>query len=723
MSDLYGIYRGTVYDPNDPDARGRVRALVPQVYGGQVSGWIETTQTPANGFKATLGERIWVSFEGGDVNKPVYVSSERITADKIEADSVAAALGDFITVTADQVTAGTFRSQVAIGEEIVVWPLDDEGNQVGTFPAGRWSAVDGLHMYDVNGFEKLTADSSSGTFVFRGAGEFDSLSVLNGSIQGGGNEIAEGAALTLQSGVTTPKNAPTVSIGYDTTQLIALGRSQDWGLRRGLVWDGTYWWTVSMINGAIYLEHYNSSGGLVESKLIKSSNGDSINGGLAWETTTNNLFILSGLNPAAGPVVWSVHKVDKAARTIVETATWTHADGNKVPAIGWSDSTGTLVIAQSRATNDVVRWRRYNFLSGILTQSGSSVDLDSTYDHDLSSAMFDTFDFGADRYTVTKDNASENLRITNSSGVTQDANRFALSATVIGMHWDGFNFYSLDSSGTVRKYEAGNLWSTSTDENWFAAYTWYRSTGTLESLRSPYTSFTMKKRAKLTVQTASLPVGGATPPTEARIYLKRGTLTPGPSPNGVNMTRQASTTGAPPTLVIVNATFASNNNPAASTFAAGTPSSILSSDGSTMMLATDSDQAFTPVLTAGTTNPTGYTATGHYRIEGGKWITIHYDITFPSNANAGAGQYILSVPPGVSLTSVYSLFALGFRDVSLNDSYTILAMVDTTNNTFRLQALPDTGIATNINRVMNANVPVAVNTGDKLVGTIVAKLT
>jgi hypothetical protein len=49
-------------------------------------------------------------------------------------------------------------------------------------------------------------------------------------------------------------------------------------------------------------------------------------------------------------------------------------------------------------------------------------------------------------------------------------------------------------------------------------------------------------------------------------------------------------------------------------------------------------------------------------------------------------------------------------------------MVDTGGTQLRLQALPDTALATGINRVMNANAPAAIGVGDKLVGTIRAQL-
>jgi hypothetical protein len=611
-----------------------------------------------------------------------------------------------IKVEAAGIQAGIISSDVAVSGSLYVSDFDpDTGLPIdGTVKF----LVDGdgsVRGFDSTGVERLTLDPATGSFVFRGDIEADHLTVTNGSIQGGANELAEGATLTLQKGVTTPKNPPSALIDYETL---------DFGIGgAGLVKSGAFWYTIQSAGSHFEILKIDATTGLV---VATSATASGTAGGITTDGTS--FFVLNTL----ADQVWRFN----SSLVFQDSSSWPHRDGSRTPVIGYDSAAGEILIAQSRAVDDKVRIRRYTYnAGGTLTNSATGpVDSAFTYLRNLACVLFGSFDLGASRYLFMHSGGPAQIKSVNTSGVEQTADEFDTSATIVGMHWDGTNFYSLDTSSLLRKYEAGagNRWTTSTDETWYAAYTWYRATGALETLRSPYTTVTMKKRARLTVQTPPLPTGGATPPSEARVYLKKGVTPPGSNPATQNMTRQASTSGSPPTLLVVNATFAANNNPTVSGFGtAGTPATVLAGDGSTISLATDTDQTFTPVLTA-STNPTGYTAAGRYRVEAGKWVTLSYDITMPSNANAGAGQYILSLPAGVTLKTPFELFTMGLRDVSAGDSYTVLAMVDTGGAQLRLQALPDTALATGINRVCNANVPVAIGVGDKLVGTFRAQL-
>lgn len=82
--------RGTVYDADDPLKSGRLRLLVPSVYGDAPSGWAEPIVPPAKTFKPKYGDVMWVFFENGDTNRPIYSSTAEITADMIEATMVLA---------------------------------------------------------------------------------------------------------------------------------------------------------------------------------------------------------------------------------------------------------------------------------------------------------------------------------------------------------------------------------------------------------------------------------------------------------------------------------------------------------------------------------------------------------------------------------------------------------------------------------------------------------
>lgn len=73
----YGKYRAKVVDIQDPQKRGRIRVMCPKVLGDFKSSWCEPCVPVAydsGGDLALpkLGEFVWVEFEGGDSNKPIY---------------------------------------------------------------------------------------------------------------------------------------------------------------------------------------------------------------------------------------------------------------------------------------------------------------------------------------------------------------------------------------------------------------------------------------------------------------------------------------------------------------------------------------------------------------------------------------------------------------------------------------------------------------------------
>ncbi|MEW1922272.1 phage baseplate assembly protein V [Streptomyces sp. NPDC088360] len=68
MNPLYGTYSAIVVSTQDPHHRGRVRLRIPQVMGTAVSGWAE----PASLGAALPGDQVYVAFDGGDRNHPVF---------------------------------------------------------------------------------------------------------------------------------------------------------------------------------------------------------------------------------------------------------------------------------------------------------------------------------------------------------------------------------------------------------------------------------------------------------------------------------------------------------------------------------------------------------------------------------------------------------------------------------------------------------------------------
>lgn len=64
------LERATVVDNLDPTGRRRVRLSIPRIYGDSSTDWVEPL---FHGSLPRTGSSIWVTFNGGDHRRPVYV--------------------------------------------------------------------------------------------------------------------------------------------------------------------------------------------------------------------------------------------------------------------------------------------------------------------------------------------------------------------------------------------------------------------------------------------------------------------------------------------------------------------------------------------------------------------------------------------------------------------------------------------------------------------------
>jgi hypothetical protein len=74
----FGKYRGRVTDIADPEGLGRVRAMVPDIFGvDQTSGWAMPAAPfagPQHGLflLPEIDDGVWIEFEGGDTSLPIW---------------------------------------------------------------------------------------------------------------------------------------------------------------------------------------------------------------------------------------------------------------------------------------------------------------------------------------------------------------------------------------------------------------------------------------------------------------------------------------------------------------------------------------------------------------------------------------------------------------------------------------------------------------------------
>lgn len=71
----YGKFRGQVRNNLDPLGRGRILADVPQILGTELS-WcmpcVPYAQYVRDAAIPTIGANVWIEFEGGDLDYPIW---------------------------------------------------------------------------------------------------------------------------------------------------------------------------------------------------------------------------------------------------------------------------------------------------------------------------------------------------------------------------------------------------------------------------------------------------------------------------------------------------------------------------------------------------------------------------------------------------------------------------------------------------------------------------
>jgi hypothetical protein len=70
----YGKYRATIVDNMDPEKLGRLKLRVPQVWGDEIHDyWAWPCFSPGTIFVPEIGVQVWVEFEFGDSDYPIWV--------------------------------------------------------------------------------------------------------------------------------------------------------------------------------------------------------------------------------------------------------------------------------------------------------------------------------------------------------------------------------------------------------------------------------------------------------------------------------------------------------------------------------------------------------------------------------------------------------------------------------------------------------------------------
>ena len=131
---FYGKFRGIVTDVNDPLVTSRIRARVPDVMGNEESSWA----LPALPFGLfalpAVGARVWIEFEHGDQDFPVWSGSwwgsaaelpSAVLAPPYQKTMIKTAAGHSITID-DTPGVGGITLETATGQKIILNALGIE---------------------------------------------------------------------------------------------------------------------------------------------------------------------------------------------------------------------------------------------------------------------------------------------------------------------------------------------------------------------------------------------------------------------------------------------------------------------------------------------------------------------------------------------------------------------------------------------------------------------
>ena len=111
----YGKFRAKVLNVEDPKRQGRVKVSCPRVLGTAISTWClpcipYAVDNEGDFFVPKVGDTVWIEFEEGDVNKPIWsggwYSENKIpisSSESIDRKRVFAYNGSRIEISSDSI--------------------------------------------------------------------------------------------------------------------------------------------------------------------------------------------------------------------------------------------------------------------------------------------------------------------------------------------------------------------------------------------------------------------------------------------------------------------------------------------------------------------------------------------------------------------------------------------------------------------------------------------
>jgi hypothetical protein len=399
----------------------------------------------------------------------------------------------------------------------------------------------------------------------------DELDVAGGAtFRSSYNEIARDSGLTFAAGVTAPTTAPTGQNVWDQVPLEIVEATGS---------EGTFALNPNEITGAAWDPHENvfriSQKRSWGSRLWRYNPDGSYNSLVfdvgSWEHTSftrvgTASYDFFKFTPNGKFYIMFIHAGDFFYNE------YDAQNPSRLPVIG-QDASGNLIVAET-LTNGQLRVARVNVQTttpwGMCTLvSAVAANISKPIHGNLTSIYMGTFDYGGSRVITAQMNNGFDIWVAN--GTTSggqypwivDEQWPSPHPSKKGMIWDGTQFWTLGSDGTLYKH-TGNKWTTESSTWWLGQVnkdTDAGGTGTYTTKLGKKSSFNAKKRAKYQVQLGPIgDFGGADDPNVGEVYLGRD---PAP-PLDADMHLQGSTAGT--TLLITSPNFSGAAPPTMGTF-------------------------------------------------------------------------------------------------------------------------------------------------------------
>ena len=357
------------------------------------------------------------------------------------------------------------------------------------------------------------------------------------AIRGTNNELSKGATITLSSGTTEPTSPPTVQVGYEQIDIgtDTVYAPYRFGLGYSTLNGGRFISIQSIYNSNAIMAFYNPANGVQDwtTILLKDIRD--------WGSVT----VLGGEIYVLGKDINGVWKVEvRNESTKAWVRTWSVGNTYSYRAAIGHDGTSILIIYGQNSDHSV-RMTKFNKTTGAVVSSWNSTYIMTGGNYHISSAGYTaagvsggfsvaTYWWSRDglKSVYAFDSAFKAQSSTTSEGFTSPG---FVRGAAFGDIGAGNQFFTYDNtSGKITKHSTATWVGGSADlSKWWVGTTWYDpdgTGGTHETKIGKMTSFTMIKRAALTITAPTLPVRPVPNTTDdvrqAGIYMARRSATP-----------------------------------------------------------------------------------------------------------------------------------------------------------------------------------------------------